>query len=306
MAWVALTIGAALAGGVGAERRLGARAGRGARALLRVMLFALQPFVTFFNLARLHVTAGVGAGVLFGWLALLAAGAIAWVIGRRVLGLARPSAGTLTNVAMQGNTSYLGLPLCAALLGSGALSEAVAYDALVQGPVFLTVVFAVAAATGTRAGESARERLRAFVARNPPLLAAVAGLLAPAALAPDTLVSASRVLVFALLPLGFFAVGVTLAEEAADGAVAVPPPLTRRVAVAVALRILVAPALLMALSLAVPGVPAAFLLLAAMPVGVNAITVAHVYGLDLPLAAGAIAWSTLLVVVAGIAAVVIL
>ena len=58
----------------------------------------------------------------------------------------------------------------------------------------------------------------------------IAAVLAPDALAPDVLVDASRVLVFALVPLGFFAVGVTLATEAEEGGVRFPPRLTPPIA----------------------------------------------------------------------------
>ncbi len=46
---------------------------------------------------------------------------------------------------------------------------------------------------------------------------------------------ASQLAVFAMLPLGFFVVGVTLASEAEEGAIKFPPPLTVPVAVAIAL-----------------------------------------------------------------------
>ena len=88
----------------------------------------------------------------------------------------------------------------------------------------------------------------AFFARNPPLWACVLGLLAPDALAPGWAIDASHVVVFALLPLGFFVVGVTLAAEAEDGAVRFPPPLTAPVAAALGLRMLVAPAVVLGLS----------------------------------------------------------
>ena len=42
--------------------------------------------------------------------------------------------------------------------------------------------------------------------------------------------------------------------------------------------------------------------MAAMPTGINTLVVAHVYGLDLRIAAGAIAWSTAIVVAAGLVA----
>jgi predicted permease len=292
--WVTLTIAAAVAAGVEAEKRMGARAGVLARRLLLLMLFGFTPIVTFFNVAHLHIDANLGGAIVIGWITLLTTGGLAWGIGRFALHLPRPSLGVLINSGLQSNTGYLGLPLCAAVLGFDHLSEAVAYDSLVQAPVLLLVAFGVAAAMGTKAGESAAQRARTFLLRNPALWATVAGLAVPASLAPETAVHLSRLLVFAMLPMGFFAVGVTLSEESGDGRVRFPPPLTRPVAVAIVLRLVVCPALLFALSAPFVDVPRAFLLLAAMPAGLNGLTIAHAYGLDLSLAASIIAWSTLI------------
>jgi predicted permease len=71
-------------------------------------------------------------------------------------------------------------------------------------------------------------------------------------------------------------------------------------------RLLLAPALLVALSAPFIDLPPPYLLLAAMPCGINSVTVAHVYGLDLRISAAAVAWSTAIVVAAGLAAVAIL
>ena len=139
------------------------------------------------------------------------------------------------------NTGYLGYPLTVALLGRDQLSTAVLYDVLVTGPCLLLGAFAVGAAFGTKAGESPRERVRAFFTRNPPLYAAIAGLLAPKALAPTALVDISQALIVAILPIGFFAVGATLAENAEHGELPMPPPLTRPVALAVGTRLAVVP-----------------------------------------------------------------
>jgi malate permease and related proteins len=294
--WVALTIAAALAAGVEAERRAGARAGVVARRILKFLLYVVTPIVVFFNLARLEITADVGAGIALGWAALLLAALIAWPVGRRLLRLERPSAGVLSIVALQANTGLLGLPVVAVVLGFEELSEAVAYDALVQQPVFLFGSFAIAAATGTRAGETGRERVRAFFVRNPPLAAVAAALVAPDALAPDVLVDASRLLVLAVPALGFFAIGVTLAEEAEEGALRFPPPLTARVGAAMLVRLVVAPLLLIALAAPFISLPDAFLILAAMPAGLHIVALAHAYGLDVPFAAGAIVWTTMVAV----------
>jgi predicted permease len=101
------------------------------------------------------------------------------------------------------------------------------------------------------------------------------------------------VLVLCVPVLGFFAVGVTLAEEAEEGALAFPPPLTPQIGVAILLRGVVAPALLLAISAPFIDLPDAFLLASTMPAGLHIVVLAHIYGLDVPFAAGAIVWTTM-------------
>ena len=296
MIWVTLAIVASTAIGVGAERRYGERAQATSSALIGVLLWTVLPFVTFFSLARLELTSGVGAGLVIAYAELLVVAVLAYFAGSRLLKLRREQTGSLILVSMLANTGYLGVPLCAALLGSGAVGAAIAFDTVVSGPMFFGFGFAVGAAFGTLAGDSTRERLRSFVVRNPPLIAVVLGLLAPDALAPDVLVDVAHVLVFAVLPVGFFILGVNLASEAEDGALAFPPPLTSAVGVALGLRLLVAPALMLGLAAVVIDVPDAYLVQAAMPSGINSLVVAHAYGLDLRICASALAWSTTIVV----------
>jgi hypothetical protein len=270
--------------------------------VLDLMLWVLAPFVVFFNVARLDVTVDNSVGVALGWVSLAVVGLAAWLLAARVLGCERPVAGASIAAAIQANTGYFGLPLTIALLGSSHVPEAAAYDALVQAPGLLLGVFAVGAAFGTRAGETVGDRVRAFFTRNPILWAAVLALLAPDALAPETLVDFSRVLIIAQLPLGFFAVGVTLAAEAEEGAFPVPPPVDGPIAVAVALRLVLAPALLTLLALPLIDLPSAYRLLSAMPCGIGALMAAHAYGLDLRVTASAVAWSTAIVVAVSLAA----
>jgi predicted permease len=78
----------------------------------------------------------------------------------------------------------------------------------------------------------------------------------------------------------------------------VPPPLDSPVALAVATRLLVAPALLYVLAVGLIDIPGPYLLLAAMPCGINTMVVTHAYGLDLRVSAGAVAWSTAIAVAA--------
>jgi predicted permease len=70
------------------------------------------------------------------------------------------------------------------------------------------------------------------------------------------------------------------------------------VALAVATRLIVAPALLYLLALPLIDLPGPYLLLAAMPCGINTMVVTHAYGLDLRISAGAVAWSTAIAVAA--------
>jgi malate permease and related proteins len=299
---VAATIVVSLLVGVGAERRFAERAQAWARAVLTVTLYGLLPFVVFFNIARLHVSVDLAAAL---GLAIVVAGLVAvlaWLVATRVLRVARPTAGSMMVSSIQGNTGYLGLPVTFAVLGAGALGNAIAYDTIMSAATLLLGSAAIGAALGERAGVGRRARVRSFVARNPPLVAVVLGLLAPHALAPQALVDVSHVLAVALAPLGFFALGAILAGEAEHGVLGLPwaggKVLPAPIGAAVTLKVLVTPLLLLAITAPLVDLPRAFLLQAAMPSGINGLVIAHAYGLDLRTSAGAIAWSTAIVVVA--------
>jgi len=298
---IVAAIGAAVAVGIWSERRRPQRTGVAARRSLTLILYVLLPPVVFFNLAASEVDADLGIGIGLALTAVSASGWLAWWLASRVLRLPRYQTGAVICAVLSVNTGYLGYPLTVALLGVEDLPQAVLYDVAVTGPSLLLGAFAVGAAFGTRAGESPRQRAVAFLTRNPPLYAAVAGLLAPQALAPDLLVDASQALVVAILPIGFFAVGATLAEDAEKGELRLPPPLTRPVAVVLACRLAVVPALLTVLAAPLIDLPAAYRLLAAMPTGLNSMIVAHAYGLDMRITAEAVTWSTGIVVISALA-----
>jgi malate permease and related proteins len=288
--------------GVAAERRWPERAVGWARRLLVLSLYTLLPFVVFFNLDRAHLDANVAGGLLIGWIAILAAAGLAWIVSLKALRLGRPSAGSVIVGTLAPNTGYLGYPLCASLLGFHALGQAVVYDVAVSIPSLLLFGFGVGAAFGTKAGEGPRDRLIAFFTRNPPLYAAILAILAPDSWAPDTLVDISRGMVVALLPIGFFAVGAVLAEEVEEQRVRLGSPFDPPVGATILLRLAIAPGLLLLLSLPFIDLPGPYLLLAAMPCGVNTLVVAHVYGLDAKLAAQAVAWTTAIAVTGAIVA----
>lgn len=293
-----LVILSATALGVAAEQRWGAGAQSAARGALSVLVYGLLPFVTFFTVSHVELTAGIGAGIAFAYLELATVVTAAYLIGTRVLRLERPSVGALMNAAGLANTGYLGVPLVAALIGgSTAIGQAITYDLTVSAPMLLMTAFAIGAAFGTRAGDTSGERLRSFL-RNPPLLAFALALVAPSWATPDWARDLAELLVLLLAPLGFFALGVHLMHEQEDGVRVFPPPMTPAVGVALGLRLVAAPGLMLALSALLVEVPDPILIQSAMACGINGLAVAHVFGLDLRLAAGAIAWSTAAVLVA--------
>ncbi len=297
-------IAASVAVGVVAERRRPRAAGLAARRALMLILYGLIPPVVFFNLAASSIDVEHGIGLVLGLVSVSITGVLAWWVASRVLRLSRPAVGAVICSVITVNSAYLGYPMTVALLGRDELHTAVLYDLAVAAPSVLLGAFAIGAAFGTRAGESPRDRVRAFFTRNPPLYAAIAGLLAPRALAPNLLVDASQILVIAILPIGFFAVGATLAENAEHGDLPMPPPLTRPVALSVVGRLIVAPGLLILMAAPLVDLPAAYLLIAAMPTGINSMVVAHAYGLDMEITAEAVTWSTAIVVLAAISSLV--
>ena len=303
---VVLAIVASTAAGVWAERRWGGRAGIASRRGLTFVLYFVLPPTTFFNLAAVEIDADIGFGVVLALIAVTLATLLAYLVGSKLLRLPRPAVGAIMCCTLVGNTGYLGYAMVAVLLGFDLLSEAVVYDILVAAPSLLLGAFSVGAAFGTKAGEGPRERTLAFFTRNPPLYAAILALIAPDSFAPDVLVDTSRIVIVAVLPLGFFAVGAALAEEADEHVLPVPPPFDPPVAAAVALKLVVVPGLLLGLAAPLIDLPGTYLLLAAMPCGINTMIVTHAYGLDLRLTASAVAWSTAIaVVVATVASLVV-
>lgn len=286
--------------GVWSEQRYPRAAVGLARKFLLVILYVLVPIVIFFNLASASISLDNGIGIALALVNLALVSTITWFFATRVLHLSRPQTGAVICAVLVANTAYLGYPLTVALLGHDHLSTGVLFDVLVSGPALMLGAFGVAAAFGDKAGEGLRQRGRAFFTRNPPLYAAVLGLLVPNALAPASLVDASQVLAVAILPIGFFAVGATLAEGAGKGELPFPPPITQPVALALGGRLILAPALLMLLAAPLIDLPSAYRLMSAMPTGINAMVVSHAYGLDNKIVAEAITWSTAIVVVAAL------
>lgn len=247
------------------------------------------PIVVFPTIVHARGDVGLALALALAAAGLACAGLVMWSIGG-LIPLNGPQRGTLTGTAFSANTGYMGLPLAATLLGSQGLHRAIVYDALLSGPALFVGVVTLGLVYGT----THRERpslLRALLLSNPALLAAIAGVVAPTALAPGWLVSLTQPLVIAMAPLGFFAVGVLIGRER----LRLP---SRLIVTAVGVRVLVAPLILVICGRLGAQIPTSFTLQAAMPCGVNNVTVADRYGMDSDLAATAVLWSSLVVLVA--------
>ncbi|MFM9078219.1 MAG: AEC family transporter, partial [Solirubrobacterales bacterium] len=244
---------------------------------------------------------GMGAGLVAGLVAVVLIALIAWFAASRLLGLSSPEIGSVITCSVIPNTSYLGYPVVLVLMGGEELSRAVAYDVVVGGVGLTLLGFGAGAAFGDRAGSGFGERLRSFFLRNPLLIAAILGLLTPGDLLPDVLVEVSWVLVTLSLPIGFFAVGAVIGGEQRAGTIARLPGFSPAVGLVTAIRLVLAPGLLLLLTLPIADVPPSFYVLAAMPAGISSLVIAHAYGLDLRIAAEAVAWTTGIVLLFGLA-----
>ncbi len=265
---------------------------------LDVLVWVVQPFVMVVTLPSLHVDGALAAGLGLGYVTIGLMGVTAWLIGSRVLKLDRPSLGTLICGAIIVNTGYFGLPFVTALLGHAALAPALAWDAVISGPAFYVFGWLVGGRFGHRA---AGHSVAGTLLRNPPLFAAIVGFSLPASAIPHGLASAGHDGVWAMLALGFVALGVTLAAEARHGDLDFPR-LSSAELTGLLIRLALAPTVFLALSSFVHGIPGAFRVSAALPVGLTTLVVARHSGLNLRLAATLIAWTSVIAAIWGLIA----
>ncbi|MFZ9668505.1 MAG: AEC family transporter [Solirubrobacterales bacterium] len=305
MIWIALAVVVSVGAGLLAERRRPEVATGASKRALSLLLYVFFPPIVFVNLAETDFGFGMGAGLVAGLAAIVLVGLIGWFAASRLLALSSPETGSVITCSVIPNTSYLGYPVVLALMGGEELSRAVAYDVVVGGVGLTLLGFGAGAAFGARAGSGFGERLRSFFLKNPLLIAAILGLLTPSDLLPDVLVEVSWVLVTLSLPIGFFAVGAVIGGEQRAGTIARLPGFSPAVALVTVIRLVLAPGLLLLLTLPIADVPPSFYVLAAMPAGISSLVIAHAYGLDLRIAAESVAWTTGIVLLFGLAFVIL-
>lgn len=287
-----------LLGGAFASR-LPERSDRFAGRLMDFVLWVIIPPVLFFNLAHFDFTIEAGKALAVSWIGNLLLVAAAFAVASR-LSLTRPQIGAFACSAVMGNTAYLGYAFSVASLGRGQLETAIIFDIVVMLPSLIFIAFSIGAAFGSR-GESPRERLKSYFTRNPLIYAAGLALLVPESFSPLWAREITHYLVYAILPLGFFALGIVLRRESAHGGFGFPPPLSAPVALAGGLKLSFLPVFLLLMDLFVTKIPTAYMLQAMMPTGLNNLLLANNYGLDRKLTASIIVWTTMVAAVLGIA-----
>lgn len=271
-----------------ALRRLGRVDERAPTALVRVVLDLALPAFTF-GAIRAYRPGAYGAhGALFALLSPWLVAAVVFAslsIVARARGWSRERFGAVAATSVAGNTAFLGLPLVEALAGREAVPAAVLLD---QAGSFVIVSTATVAIAARASGKHASWRAVARrVLTFPPSWGAALGALSRGHAIPAWLESSLARMAALVVPLALVAVGMQLRVDRAllrrEGA---------QVALALALKMLGAPALVLALGVAL-GVrgPAlhACVLQNAMPPMVTAGVVAAEYGLAPELCAALVA-----------------
>lgn len=267
---------------------------------LDVVMLVFIPLIGFAYATRLELDASTVLGIVAGYAVIATVGVLAWQITDRYLHLTRAQQGGVVLAAVLANTGYLGLPVSLTLLPRAEFPGSIAWDSLISQPMALLIApFIAAAFSETHRGEAhVGAQLLAVMRRAPAIPALVIGLLVPPAWVPHVVLDLATWCVYAILPVGFFAVGVTLMRLRDSGERAP----RKAVALAILLRNVTAPALFLLLGLLLlPDASRAFALQAAMPCGLNALVVGHAFDLDRGLIATAIAWSTGIVLAVALA-----
>lgn len=288
--------------GVGAFVRTHSHhADRFVTASLDLVMLVLIPIIGYAYATRLELNVSTVVGILAGYGVIATVGLLAWQISSRRLHLTPAQQGAVVLSAVLANTGYLGLPVAQTLLADHEFPQSVAWDSLISQPMALLIApFIAGAFSPSHQHAHLGQQLLAVVKRAPAIPALIAGLLVPDAWAPQWLLDVAEWLVYAILPLGFFAVGVTLTRLRQSDDEGAP---RAAIALILGLRNLAAPGLFILLGLLLlPDEPRAFTLQAAMPCGLNALVIGHAFDLDTGVIATAIAWSTAIVLAVALVA----
>lgn len=269
-------------------RRLGRLPDNAADVLNRFVIDICLPATILRLVPKLSLGAGVAPLVIVPW----AMAGLSYVLVRllaRPLGLDATTRTALFLVTALGNTSFLGFPLCNALLGDRSIPLAAVYD---QFGSFLILSTVAPLALGSVTGDERPKprELARKVLTFPPFLALVVALLPlphPAFLDPLLAVAATPLIPVAMVAVGF--------------KIRLTPPRPKRVLVAgLVLKLLVLPAAAWAVAKAL-GAPPLVLQVAvletAMPTMVTAGALLMAHGVATELAAAFVGWGLVIALV---------
>lgn len=259
-----------------------------AEVLNRFIIDICVPATILRLVPKLTLSPALGVLVVVPWL-MAGLAYVASRLARRLMALDAQSTTALFLATALGNTSFLGFPLCGALLGEDSIPLAAVYDQL--GSFLLLSIVAPVALAKVSAGQRATLR---EVARRvllfPPFMALVVALLPlprPAALDPVLAAAAAP-----LVPLAMFAVGFKLRFT--------PPRPVRAFTLGLALKLLIFPALgwLVARALGAQGLVLQVAVLeTAMPTMITAGALLVAYDVASDLAAAFVSWGLILALV---------
>ncbi len=281
-------------------RKLGAFPDGAADVLNRFVIDVCAPALILRLVPALTLSADLAALAIVPWVIVGVSFALVAAVSRP-LGLDRPTRAVLVLTIALGNTSFVGYPLCAALLGEASVPLAVVYDQFGSFLALTTVgLVVVARASGAEAPGPA-EVLR-HIARFPPFLALVAALVLRAFAEASPLAAARAAAVVgpllepvlrrvgdALVPVALFAVGLRTRLT--------PPPERQAFAFGIGAKLVLMPLVawgLVSLAGTSPEVARVAVLETAMPPMITAGALAAMAGLAPELAAALVSWGIVL------------
>jgi predicted permease len=268
-----------------AARRLKRLPDNAAEVLNRFIIDVCVPATILRLVPKLTLSPGLLVLVVIPWLMA----ALAYLVARvaqRVLSLDRADATALFLAIALGNTSFLGFPLCSALLGESSLPLAAVYDQL-GSFLLLSIVAPLSLAKVNAGSRGTRRELARRVLLFPPFLALLIALLPlphPAALEPVLAAAAAP-----LVPLAMFAVGLKLRFS--------PPRPARVFALGLALKLFLFPCVgwFLARALGAQGLLLKVAVLeTAMPTMITAGALLMAYDVASDLAAAFVSWGLIL------------
>ncbi|MEO7335756.1 MAG: AEC family transporter, partial [Caldimonas sp.] len=211
-----------------------------------VILHVSLPALTLVYLHDFHFTASNIGPVLMPWILFAVGAGFFWAAGRW-LDLATPTVGALMLVGGFGNTSFVGLPMIESLRGPEGMPLGLLIDQFGSYLALSTVGLLVAAAYSSGGRLTGMQMLRR-VATFPPFVALVLAIALMPVTFPDEVKQALHRIGDTLAPLALISVGLQLRIEALREHL-------RPLCLGLGYKLLVCPALVMLLFLAVDGAP---------------------------------------------------